>query len=69
MKLNNDMRDYDSWLTSFLDYEDDDGLTEEERQELKDLYDEWVIDQYETNKQTNKLRWKKRTNTRRYWNI
>lgn len=41
---------YDSYLTSFLDYEDDDGLTEEERQELKDLYDEWVIDQYEENK-------------------
>jgi hypothetical protein len=44
------MRDYDSWLTEFLDYEDDDGLTDEERQELKDLYDEWVIDQYESNK-------------------
>ena len=41
---------YDSWLTSFLDYEDDDGLTDEERQELKDLYDEWVISQYEENK-------------------
>ena len=41
------MRDYDSWLTSFLDYEDDDGLTDEEREELKDLYDEWVISQYE----------------------
>ena len=41
---------YDSWLTVFLDYEDDDGLTDEERQELKDLYDEWVIDQYEQNK-------------------
>ena len=40
------MRDYDSWLTSFLDYEDDD-LTDEEREELKDLYDEWVISQYE----------------------
>ncbi len=38
------MRDYDSYLTSFLDYEDDDGLTDEERQ---DLYDEWVIAQYE----------------------
>lgn len=38
---------YDSYLTSFLDYEDDDGLTDEERQELKDLYDEWVIAQYE----------------------
>ena len=38
---------YDSWLTSFLDYEDDDGLTDEEREELKDLYDEWVISQYE----------------------
>ena len=44
------MRDYDSWLTEFLDYEDDDGLTDEERQELKDLYDAWVIDQYEQNK-------------------
>jgi hypothetical protein len=44
------MRDYDNWLTSFLDYEDDDGLTDEERQELKDLYDAWVIDQYEQNK-------------------
>ena len=42
--------DYDSWLTSFLDYEDDDGLTDEERQELKDLYYEWVISQYESNK-------------------
>lgn len=38
---------YDSWLTEFLEYEDDDGLTEEERQELKDLYEAWVIDQYE----------------------
>ena len=38
------MRDYDSWLTSFLDYEDDDGLTDEERE---DLYEAWVIDQYE----------------------
>ena len=47
MKQNNTMRDYDSWLTSFLDYEDDDGLTDEEREELKDLYDEWVISQYE----------------------
>ncbi len=55
MKLNNTMRDYDSWLTSFLDYEDDDGLTEEERQELKDLYDEWQgADQYEKNER-NKL--------------
>jgi len=43
------MRDYDNWLTEFLDYEDD-GLTDEEREELKDLYDEWVIDQYEQNK-------------------
>ena len=41
------MRDYDSWLTSFLDYDDDDGLTDEEREELKDLYEVWVIDQYE----------------------
>ena len=48
------MRDYDNWLTSFLDYEDDDDLTEEERQELKDLYDEWVIDMYEKNER-NKL--------------
>ena len=47
MKPNNNMRDYDSWLTSFLDYEDDDGLTDEEREELKDLYEAWVIDQYE----------------------
>ena len=47
MKQNNTMRDYDSWLTSFLDYEDDDGLTDEEREELKDLYEAWVIDQYE----------------------
>jgi len=45
------MRDYDSCLTEFLDYEDDDGLTDEEREELKDLYEAWVIDQYETNKQ------------------
>ena len=44
------MRDYDSWLTEFLDYEDDDDLTDEERQELKDLYDAWVIAQYEQNK-------------------
>ena len=43
------MRDYDSYLTEFLDYEDDDGLTDEEREELKDLYEAWVIDQYETN--------------------
>ncbi len=43
------MRDYDSYLTDFLDYEDDDGLTDEEREELKDLYEAWVIDQYETN--------------------
>lgn len=48
--------DYDSWLTSFLEYEDDDDdLTEEERQELKDLYDEWQgADQYEKNER-NKL--------------
>ena len=38
---------YDSWLTSFLDYEDDDGLTDEEREELKDLYEAWLISQYE----------------------
>jgi len=44
------MRDYDNWLTEFLDYEDDDDLTDEEREELKDLYDEWVISQYEQNK-------------------
>ena len=45
---------YDDWLTSFLDYDDDDDLTDEERQELKDLYDEWVIDMYEKNER-NKL--------------
>ena len=47
MKQNNTMRDYDSWLTSFLDYEDDDGLTDEEREELKDLYELYLIQQHE----------------------
>jgi len=43
------MRDYDSWLTSFLDYEDDD-LTDEEREELKALRELYLIQQYEENK-------------------
>lgn len=42
---------YDSWLTSFLDYEDEDDLTEEELEELKALYEDALIDRYETNKQ------------------
>ena len=42
MKLNNTMRDYDSWLTSFLDYDDDDDYEEEEDEDLP-----------ETNKQEN----------------
>ena len=46
--------DYDSWLTAFLDYEDDDGLTDEEREELESSYEAWLIDQYESNKR-NKL--------------
>ena len=42
---------YDNWLTSFLDYEDEDDLTEEELEELKALYEDALIDRYETNKQ------------------
>ena len=30
---------YDNWLTSFLDYEDEEELTEEELEELKALYE------------------------------
>ena len=44
------MRDYDSWLTSFLDYEDDD-LTDEQREELEALRELYLIQQYEENKQ------------------
>lgn len=44
------MRDYDNWLTSFLDYEDDD-LTDEEREELEALRELYLIQQYEENKQ------------------
>lgn len=43
------MRDYDSWLTSFLDYEDDD-LTDEQREELEALRELYLIQQYEENK-------------------
>ena len=39
---------YDSWLTSFLDYEDEDDLTEEELEELKALYEDALIDRYES---------------------
>ena len=39
---------YDSWLTSFLDYEDEDDLTEEELEELKALYEDAMIDRYES---------------------
>ena len=42
---------YDNWLTSFLDYEDDEELTEEELEELKALACDALIDRYETNKQ------------------
>jgi hypothetical protein len=44
------MRDYDSWLTEFLDYEDDD-LTDERREELEALRELYLIQQYEENKQ------------------
>jgi len=40
---------YDSWLTSFLDYEDEDDLTEEELEELKALQELHLIQQYEAN--------------------
>ena len=39
--------DYDSWLTSFLDYEDEDDLTDEE---IEALIEEARIDWYESNK-------------------
>ena len=45
MKLNNTMRDYDSWLTSFLDYDDDDDFDEDDVTDEDDLP--------ETNKQEN----------------
>ena len=48
-KQNNTMRDYDSWLTEFLDYEDD-NLTDEEREELEALRELYLIQQYEENK-------------------
>ena len=39
---------YDSWLTSFLDYEDEDEeLTDEE---IEALIEEAMIDKYESNK-------------------
>ena len=41
---------YDSWLTEFLDYEDDD-LTDEQREELEALRELYLIQQYEENKQ------------------
>ena len=44
------MRDYDSYLTSFLDYEDDDNLTDEQREELEALRELYLIQQYEENK-------------------
>jgi hypothetical protein len=41
---------YDSWLTSFLDYEDEDEeLTDEELEELKALQELHLIQQYEAN--------------------
>jgi hypothetical protein len=43
--------DYDSYLTSFLDYEDDDDLTDEQREELEALRELYLIQQYEENKQ------------------
>jgi len=42
--------DYDSYLTSFLDYEDDDDLTDEQREELEALRELYLIQQYESNK-------------------
>jgi len=42
--------DYDSYLTSFLDYEDDDDLTDEQREELEALRELYLIQQYEENK-------------------
>ena len=47
----NERSNYDNWLTSFLDYEDEDDLTDEELEELKALYEDAMIDRYETNKQ------------------
>jgi hypothetical protein len=41
---------YDSYLTSFLDYEDDDDLTDEQREELEALRELYLIQQYEENK-------------------
>lgn len=41
---------YDSWLTEFLDYEDDD-LTDEQREELEALRELYLIQQNEENKQ------------------
>ena len=39
---------YDNWLTSFLDYEDDD-LTDEQLEELEALRELYLIQQYEDN--------------------
>lgn len=40
---------YDNWLTSFLDYEDEDDLTDEEREEMEALRELHLIQQYEAN--------------------
>jgi hypothetical protein len=40
---------YDSWLTSFLDCEDEDDLTEEELEEMEALRELHLIQQYEAN--------------------
>ena len=42
---------YDKELTSFLDYEDEEDLTEEELEELKARVEDAMIDRYEDNKQ------------------
>ena len=40
------MRDYNNWLTDFLDYDD---LTDEEREEMEALRELYLIQQYEDN--------------------
>lgn len=46
---------YDSYLTSFLDYEDDDEFNPEDftEEEIEARREEALIEQYERNKQTN----------------
>lgn len=46
---------YDSYLTSFLDYEDDDEFNHEDftEEEIEARREEALIEQYERNKQTN----------------